>query len=62
MKFLPLSALLGAAVLVSACQTTVSSPSVKVKSPSGVEIEVKDSDKSGDGKFCPPGQAKKGNC
>lgn len=61
MKFLPLSALLGAAVLVSACQTTVSSPGVKVKSPSGMEIEVKDSDK-GDGKFCPPGQAKKGNC
>lgn len=62
MKFLTMSALLSAAVLVSACQTTLSSPGVKVKGPSGIEIEVEDSNKSGDGKFCPPGQAKKGNC
>jgi hypothetical protein len=29
----------------------------------GVEVEAKDGDSKSDaGKFCPPGQAKKGNC
>ena len=28
----------------------------------GVEVEAKTKDGNGDGDFCPPGQAKKGNC
>lgn len=45
-------------VLVSACSVT----QVKGKI-GGVEVEAKNADsKSNSGHFCPPGQAKKGNC
>lgn len=45
---------------VAACKTTVNTndTDVKVKGH-GVEIEVEN---DGKGDFCPPGQAKKGNC
>lgn len=45
---------------LAACQTTVKSknPDVTIKGD-GYEIEMKDSNS---GTFCPPGQAKKGNC
>ncbi|WP_417830933.1 hypothetical protein [Terasakiella sp.] len=63
MKRLYIFAIMLSLGALSACQTTVRSPEVKVKGPGGIEVEVKDGDsKSGDGKFCPPGQAKKGNC
>lgn len=42
---------------VSACQTTVENDEYKVS------VEEKDGHHAhGDGDFCPPGQAKKGNC
>lgn len=49
-------------LFLSACQVT--GPSVRVDPPKvkipGVEIEGQSNHKHG--KFCPPGQAKKGNC
>lgn len=47
--------------VLGACQTSVSgkAPDVKVKGD-GYEVEIKDD--NGHGDFCPPGQAKKGNC
>jgi len=63
MKKLSLCAILCSVGLLSACQVTTRSPEVEIETPGGVEIKVKDGEKSsGDGKFCPPGQAKKGNC
>lgn len=55
-----LLALLILGFCISACKTTVKTddPNVKVKG-GGVEVEIEDSHK---GDFCPPGQAKKGNC
>jgi len=47
-------------VTPNACQATVRSPDVKVKTDGGTEIEI--GDDQNNGKFCPPGQAKKGNC
>lgn len=43
---------------ISACQTTVATDDIKVKGD-GYEVEFADGHS---GKFCPPGQAKKGNC
>jgi hypothetical protein len=43
-----------AAALLTACEATVKGPSAELKFPS-VKVH------SGSG-FCPPGQAKKGNC
>lgn len=45
---------------LTACQTTVKSknPDVTVRGD-GYEIQMKDGNS---GTFCPPGQAKKGNC
>lgn len=45
---------------LTACKTTVNTndTDVKVKGH-GVEVEI---DNDGKGDFCPPGQAKKGNC
>ena len=65
MKKINFVALVGAVTLLAACQATVRPPEVEVETPGGVEIKVKnsgDSSSSSDGKFCPPGQAKKGNC
>jgi len=60
MKLLKLTALITATIFLLACELT--GPSVKVEPPKvkvdGVIIE--DGNKNGD--FCPPGQAKKGNC
>lgn len=40
---------------------TIKGPEIRVKPP--VEITVdKDDDRDRDGRFCPPGQAKKGRC
>ncbi len=61
MKYFATASLILISFTLAACQTTVSSPDVKIKTTGGTEIEIKDGD--GDsGKFCPPGQAKKGNC
>jgi len=49
-----------AVLAVSGC--TISAPGVRIKAPlPGVEIEM-DAGHGGGGSFCPPGQAKKGNC
>ncbi len=46
---------------LSACKTTVKSDDTDVKvKGGGYEVEVESGDGKGD--FCPPGQAKKGNC
>jgi len=46
--------------LVVGC--TITAPGVKVKAPLyGAEIELNTGHGGGNG-FCPPGQAKKGNC
>jgi hypothetical protein len=50
--------------VVSACAIafvgcTIKGPEIKMKPPIEVKIE-KDNDR--DGRFCPPGQAKKGKC
>ncbi len=46
-------------VFITGCEIT--GPKIKVEGPKikipGVQVEVEDS-----GKFCPPGQAKKGRC
>ena len=49
-------------VTLSACQATVDGDEASIKTDSyGIEIGNDDYD-SKDGKFCPPGQAKKGRC
>ncbi len=48
-----------AVMFVVACTAKVKAPEAEVKVP-GVKVEVGDSDSNG--KFCPPGQAKKGRC
>jgi hypothetical protein len=48
-----------AVMFVVACTARVKAPEAEVKVP-GVKVEVGDSDSNG--KFCPPGQAKKGRC
>ncbi len=56
--------ILSAAILsLSACKTTVQgkSPDVKVEGK-GYGVHIEDEDHHHHGKFCPPGQAKKGNC
>lgn len=46
-------------VALSACQMNAkTSPDVKVRGD-GYEVQIKDTN---DSLFCPPGQAKKGNC
>ncbi len=59
MKTLSFLMLGGLMVLLTGCELT--GPSVKVKGPEvkipGVEVGIQ-----GGGKFCPPGQAKKGRC
>jgi hypothetical protein len=58
MKFCKYGLFLMALVLATGC--TITAPGVKIKAPlSGVEIEM---DAGHGGGFCPPGQAKKGNC
>ena len=50
--------ILGTSLLaLSACNATVKSDEMKVK---GKDYSVEIGDDNGD--FCPPGQAKKGNC
>lgn len=50
------------AFLLNGCE--IMGPSVKVKPPKvrveGVNVETESADSNG--RFCPPGQAKKGNC
>ncbi|MEZ5860329.1 MAG: hypothetical protein R3D25_02535 [Geminicoccaceae bacterium] len=43
---------------LAACTARVTPPKIEVEAKSPVEIEVG----SDSGKFCPPGQAKKGRC
>jgi len=61
MKTVKILAVLVAFSALSACQATVRSPEMEVEGPGGVEVKIKDGG-SDNGKFCPPGQAKKGNC
>jgi hypothetical protein len=49
--------LLASVVCAAFTGCTISGPEIKVKPP----IEVK-AERGGGGTFCPPGQAKKGNC
>jgi len=60
MRHLLIATILASTFAISACQATVRSPDVKVKTDGGTEIEI--GDDQNNGKFCPPGQAKKGNC
>ena len=43
---------------LAACTARVTPPKIEVEAKPGVEIDVG----SDTGKFCPPGQAKKGRC
>ena len=53
--------LLGVVVLIGSLTLTVGCELHQVKGEvAGVEVEA--SAKSNEGDFCPPGQAKKGNC
>lgn len=58
---LRLAALLTAALVLAACEASVRGPSVEIEPP---KIRIGDSGGhgGGGGGFCPPGQAKKGNC
>lgn len=59
MKFYKYGLFLMTLLLATGC--TISAPGVKIKAPvAGVELEM-DGGGHGGG-FCPPGQAKKGNC
>lgn len=49
--------LLASVLCVTLGGCTISGPEIKVRPP----IEIK-AEPAGTGKFCPPGQAKKGNC
>jgi hypothetical protein len=60
MKFIKLISLATAVILVLGCELT--GPSVKVEPPKVKVDGVKIEDGSKNGDFCPPGQAKKGNC
>jgi len=44
--------------MLGACTARVTPPKIEVEAKPGVEIDVG----SDTGKFCPPGQAKKGRC
>lgn len=46
-------------MLITGCTLRANPGSATVKLPGGVSVE---SSGGGSGKFCPPGQAKKGNC
>ena len=50
-------ALLGCGLCLALAACSIKGPEVSVKPP----IEIK-AEGGGNGKFCPPGQAKKGNC
>jgi hypothetical protein len=47
-----------AVMMLGACTARVTPPKIEVEAKPGVEIDVG----SDTGKFCPPGQAKKGRC
>jgi hypothetical protein len=53
------SVVIAAVCCVAVAGCVVKGPEVRVRPP--VEVKV-DGDNSGGGKFCPPGQAKKGRC
>lgn len=52
------SALLASVLCVTFGGCTIRGPEISVKPP----IEIKTESSGHGGKFCPPGQAKKGNC
>lgn len=59
MKFCKFGLFLMALLLAAGC--TITAPGVKIKAPmAGVEVEMGGGGHGGG--FCPPGQAKKGNC
>ena len=61
MKTLKLSLTLLALLSLAACE--ISGPSVKVEPPKvKTDAAIKVENNSNPGTFCPPGQAKKGNC
>ncbi len=47
---------------MAGCQATVDPGGVRIEGPSLTLGDNHQSQRSGSGKFCPPGQAKKGNC
>jgi len=54
-------ACLFALLALSACKTTVNPGDATIRGD-GYEVEVGDDNHNRNGDFCPPGQAKKGNC
>lgn len=65
--------LIGLGLFMTACQATVQTPDIEVEGPSGTKVIIEGSqDKENEqssgehnpseGKFCPPGQAKKNKC
>ena len=53
------SVVIAAVCCVAVAGCVVKGPEVRVRPP--IEVKV-DGDNGGGGKFCPPGQAKKGRC
>ncbi|HIW07687.1 hypothetical protein OXI21_08595 [Ignatzschineria sp. RMDPL8A] len=51
--------LMASVMLLSACSVRADMPNRVVIDSEGVTIDAK---QNGNGNFCPPGQAKKGNC
>ena len=59
---LRLIAMVLAVSFLASCTAKVKAPEAEVKLPGGVEVEIGESKSHQTGKFCPPGQAKKGRC
>jgi hypothetical protein len=53
------SLVLACSLMLTGCAAEVRGPSVRVKAPYPVSV---DHDHGYKGRFCPPGQAKKGRC
>lgn len=48
-------------MLAAGCTARVDTPDLEVRTTPG-RVVIGDAPSSGHGRFCPPGQAKKGNC
>ncbi|PWD85648.1 hypothetical protein [Ignatzschineria cameli] len=63
-RLIALSLLMTTSTLLTACTIRADIPNRMVIDSDGIVIDSKNNKKKGDkeGYFCPPGQAKKGNC
>ena len=59
--YLRMLALTLAFLAMAGCQATVDPGGVRIEGPS-LSLGGHNQSQTGSGKFCPPGQAKKGNC